>query len=56
MADKSNIPDAEATLASVRAWVEARRQEGWTREDFLRGLGEMLGAVESQEPDDKEKR
>lgn len=34
--------EVDTILADCRAWVEARRKEGWTRDDFRQALAEMV--------------
>jgi hypothetical protein len=44
-------PRRQSTLDIVKAakaFVDEKRAEGWTREDFARGLGEMLGIPDTE--------
>lgn len=33
---------AKRIVAKAKKWAEEKRKEGWTREDFAKGLKEML--------------
>ena len=41
--------EAAAALEAAAAWAEQKKREGWTREDFARELGVVLGVDEGED-------
>ncbi len=49
--EKAHEDRTQMILREAEDWTAARKAEGWTREDFLREFGLMLGIEDGERAD-----